>query len=74
MKLYPHPRPSIVLQRVRGLLVSLDQRLSHGSLASSKINPLDPPRRSTPVFRASKSAQLSRFQAPLHPFRPIQST
>jgi hypothetical protein len=74
MKLYPHPRPSIVLQRVRGVLVSLDQEPSHRSFYSTEINPLDPPRRSIPVFRASKSAQLSPFQAPLHPFRPIQNT
>jgi len=74
MKLYPQPRTSIVLRRVRGLLVFLDQSPSHISLSSTKINPADPPRRSTPVFRASKSAQLSPFQIPLHLLMSIQST
>jgi hypothetical protein len=74
MKLYPHPRSSIVLQCVRGALVSLDQRPSHRSLYSTEISHLDPPRSSTLAFTAPKSAQLSRFQVPLHPFRPIQNT
>ena len=74
MKLYLHPRPLPVLQHACRFFVSSarNPRLPGYPDATPMLE--EPPRRSILSSGHRNLVQLSLFQVPLHPLRPIQST
>jgi len=74
MKLFPHPRPLLVLPRARGSLVSSRQNPLDASLSSFHKRPRRANILLHPALQSSEAAQLSLCLIPLHLFRPIQST
>ena len=74
MKLYPHPRPLLVLRRIRRPLVSSSQNPLDHSLSSVHKRPRRANMLLHPALQSSNSAQLTLCLIPLHLFRPIQST